>query len=61
MEKFVPEALDINTSTGVEIKYNLYYKNKISPLLNLLINSGIKSGDTILINENYLYSLTSIL
>ncbi len=47
LEEFVPEAIDIDSSYGVVIKYNLFYNNIISPLLNLLVNSGIKSGDTI--------------
>ena len=47
LKEFVPEAIDIDSSYGVIIKYNLFYNNRISPLLNLLVNSGIKSGDTI--------------
>ena len=41
LEEFVPEAI------GADINYNLFYNNEISPFLNLLVNSGIKSGDTI--------------
>ena len=41
LEEFVPEVI------GADINYNLFYKNKISPLTNLLVNGGIKSGDTI--------------
>ena len=51
MEKFVPEAIDLNSPTGVNIKYNLFYKNRVSPLLNLLVNSGVKSGETIELSE----------
>ena len=47
LQEFVPEAIDKHSPYGPEIKYNLFYQNKISPLLNLLVNSGIKSGDTI--------------
>ena len=47
LQEFVPEAIDKDSPHGVGIKYNLFYKNEINPLLNLLINSGIKSGDTI--------------
>ena len=31
LQEFVPEAIVIDSLYGVEIKYNLYYKNKISP------------------------------
>ena len=41
LEEFVPEAI------GADINYNFFYNNEISPFLNLLVNSGIKSGDTI--------------
>ena len=47
LKEFVPEAIDIDSGHGVGIKYNLFYNNEISPLLNLLVNAGIKSGDTI--------------
>ena len=47
LQEFVPEAIHKDFPHGVGIKYNLFYKNEINPLLNLLINSGIKSGDTI--------------
>ena len=49
LEEFVPEAIDIDIDSvyGGGIKYNLFYGNEISPLTNLLVNAGIKSGDTI--------------
>ena len=47
LEEFVPEAIHKDFPHGVGIKYNLFYNNEISPLLNLLVNAGIKSGDTI--------------
>ena len=47
LQEFVPEAIHKDSPHGVGIKYNLFYNNRISPLLNLLVNSGIKSGDTI--------------
>ena len=47
LEEFVPEAIYIDSGHAVGIKYNLFYYNEISPLLNLLVNSGITSGDTI--------------
>ena len=36
-----------NTIEEGNIKYNIFYKDKISPLSNLLINSGIKTGEMI--------------
>ena len=48
LQAYVPEALDLDFSS---IKYNLFYKNINSPLTNLLVNSGIKSGDTIELRE----------
>ena len=42
------KAVDLDSSS---IKYNLFYKNIKSPLTNLLVNSGIKSGDTIELRE----------
>jgi len=47
LEEFVPEAIERDTGHGFELNYNLFYNNEISPLLNLLVNSGITSGDTI--------------
>ena len=47
LEEFVPEAINIHPYSGVKIKYNLFYNNKIASLTNLLVNEGIKSGDTI--------------
>ena len=47
LQEIIPEAIDKDSPHGVGIKYNLFYKNEKNPLLNLLINSGIKSGDTI--------------
>ena len=48
LQAYVPEAVDLDSSS---IKYNLLYKNIKSPLTNLLVNSGIKSGDTIELRE----------
>ena len=36
-----------NTIERGNIKYNIYYKDKISPLSNLLVNSGIKNGEMV--------------
>ena len=36
-----------NTIEEGNIKYNIFYKDKIYPLSNLLINSGIKTGEMI--------------
>ena len=51
LEEFVPDAIDTDSPIGFNIKYNLFYKNKISPLINLLVNSGVKNGDTIELRE----------
>ena len=48
LQAYVPEAVDLDSSS---IKYNLLYKNIKSPLTSLLVNSGIKSGDTIELRE----------
>ena len=48
LQAYVPDAVDLDSSS---IKYNLFYKNIKSPLTNLLVNSGIKSGDTIELRE----------
>jgi len=47
LEEFETGALEVDSPIGFKIKYNLFYKNKIIKLTNLLINSGIKTGDTI--------------
>ena len=44
LDKFVPDAMNTPFSG---VKYNLFFKNKILPFLNLLVNSGIKNGDSI--------------
>ena len=48
LEKIEPDAISsLDSPFGFSIKYNLFYKNKIIPFDNLLINSGVKNGDTI--------------
>lgn len=47
IEKVEPGAVDLNSPHGFIIKYNVFYKNRIVPLLDLLMGSGIKSEDTI--------------
>ena len=46
LEKIEPGAIDTE-SNYFQIKYNLFYKNQIVNFNNLLVNYGIKSGDTI--------------
>ena len=46
LEKYEPGSI-YNDSNFFEVKYDLFYNNKKVGLTNLLVNSGIKSGDTI--------------
>ena len=39
------------------VKYNLYYNNKKIPLEELLVNAGIKSGDTIVLEKRSTYQI----
>ena len=43
--QFVPDS--IHKDKGFVLKYNLFYNNKKIQLNDLLVNSGVKSGDTI--------------
>ena len=43
--QFVPDS--IHQDKGFVLKYNLFYNNKKIQLNDLLVNSGVKSGDTI--------------
>ena len=49
LEQFVPES--IHKDNGFILKYNLFYNNKKIQLTDLLVNSGIKNGDTIELKE----------
>ena len=42
---------------GYISKYNLYYRHKKLPLTNLLVNSGIESGDLIELRKRNSYSI----
>jgi len=46
LEKYEPGSI-YNDSTLFEVKYDIFYNNKKIGLTNLLLNYGIKSGDTI--------------
>ena len=49
LEQFVPDSF---RKDGIFIlKYNLFYNNKKIQLTDLLVNSGIKNGDTIELKE----------
>ena len=47
--QFVPDS--IHKDKGFVLKYNLFYNNKKIQLTDLLVNSGIKNGDTIELKE----------
>ena len=49
LEQFVPDSIYKFKSFG--LKYNLFYNNKKIQLTDLLVNSGIKNGDTIELKE----------
>jgi hypothetical protein len=45
LEQFVPDSIIKNN--GFILKYNLFYNNEKIQMTDLLVNSGVKSGDTI--------------
>ena len=47
LKEVEPDALNINSSEGFSVKYDLYCNNKEISFDNILFNSGIKNGDTI--------------
>ena len=49
LEQFVPDSF--HKDNGFILKYNLFYNNKKIQLTDLLVNSGIKNGDTIELKE----------
>ena len=49
LEQFVPDSF--HKDNGFILKYNLFYNNKMIQLTDLLVNSGIKNGDTIELKE----------
>ena len=57
LQKFENEAVYPNSTFGFFIKYNIYYKEEKLALNKLLINSGIKSGDTIELKTRNIYQI----
>ena len=53
LEKLEPSGIDINSPRGFIVKYNILYKNKIIPFTNLLVNSGIKNGEIIDLEDRH--------
>ena len=47
LKEIEPDSINIDPPKDFLIKYDIYFNNKKLPFLDILFNSGIKSGDTI--------------
>ena len=57
LQKYENDAIYKNSSFGFYIKYNIFYKNNKLALDDLLVNAGIKSGDTIELRRRDIFQL----
>ena len=60
LKEIEPDSINIDPPKDFLIKYDIYFNNKKLPFLDILFNSGIKSGDTIELRKRDNIRITTV-
>ena len=60
LKEIEPDSINIDPPKDFLIKYDIYFNNKKLPFLDILFNSGIKSGDTIELRKRNNIRITTV-
>ena len=60
LKEIEPDSINIDPPKDFLIKYEIYFNNKKLPFLDILFNSGIKSGDTIELRKRDNIRITTV-